>query len=159
MVKPTLMSFRTLLVPIVAALTVTGCGSRANLAPITGRVTLEGKPVPNMIINFTPLGETGGNGALGHTDADGRFKLLDARGETGAHVGEYKISFYPGASRTQQTDPALDVVSVPSRGGLPPIYLDPNQTPLRATVPRGGGTVELTLTQSGTGAAAKLSPP
>jgi hypothetical protein len=147
-----------LLATIAAALAIAGCGRGADLAPVTGRVTLEGKPVPNMIVNFTPLGDTGGNGALGHTDSDGRFMLLDARSEPGAHVGEYKISFYPGASRTQQTDPALDVISVPSRGGLPAVYLDPDNTPLRAAVPKGGASIELALTQSGTGAGVKVSP-
>lgn len=135
-----------------------GCSQATGLAPISGRVTLDDKPVPNMIVNFTPVGETPGNGALACTNDDGRFTLLDARGESGAHVGEYKVSFYPSASRTKQTDPALDVVSVPSRGGLPAIYLDPNQTPLRATVPQGGGTVKLVLTRTGAGATAKIIP-
>jgi len=103
----------------------TGCSGGAGLAPISGRVTLDDKPVPNMIVNFTPLGDTAGNGALGHTDADGRYTLLDARGEAGAYVGEYKVSFYPGVGRTKDTDPRLDVVSAPSKGGLPAIYLDP----------------------------------
>jgi len=143
---------------LMGAILAAGCSQSSGLAPITGRVTLDDKPVPNMIVNFTPLGETAGNGALGHTDAEGRYALLDARGEAGAYVGEYKVSFYPGASRTAQADPALDVVAVPSRGGLPPIYLDPNQTPLRATVPQGGGTIDLLLTRSGTGAAAKTTP-
>jgi hypothetical protein len=126
--------------------------------PVAGRVTLDDKPVPNMIVNFTPQGETAGNGALGHTDADGRYTLLDARGEAGAYVGEYKVSFYPGVGQTGPADPRLDVVSAPSRGGLPAIYLDPNQTPLRATVPKGGGTIELLLTKTGAGAAAKTTP-
>jgi hypothetical protein len=52
----------------------------------------------------------------------------------------------------------LDVVSAPSKGGLPAIYLDPNQTPLRATVPQGGGTIDLHLTKTGAGAAAKTTP-
>jgi hypothetical protein len=85
----------------VLVLTV-GCSGGSGLAPVTGRVTLDDKPVPNMIVNFTPLGETAGNGALGHTDADGRFTLLDARGEAGAYVGEYKVSFYPGVGQTKE---------------------------------------------------------
>ena len=143
---------------VLAAFVLAGCSEDSGLAPITGRVTLDDKPVPNMIVNFTPLGETAGNGALGHTDADGRFTLLDARGEAGAYVGEYKVSFYPGVGSTGPVDPRLDVVSAPSRGGLPAIYLDPNQTPLKATVPKGGGTIELVLTKSGSGAAAKVTP-
>ena len=141
-----------------ALLFTAGCSRGSGLAPVSGRVTLDEKPVPKMIVNFTPLGETGGNGALACTDDDGRFTLLDARGEKGAHVGEYKVSFYPALNRTKQVDPALDVVSAPSKSGLPAVYLDPNQTPLRANVPPGGGTIDLVLTRTGAGAAAKTAP-
>ena len=134
-----------------------GCTRNSGLAPISGRVTLEDKPVANMIVNFTPLGETAGNGALGCTNDEGRFTLLDARGEAGTYVGEYKVSLYPALNRNKPVDPALDVISFPSKSGLPAIYLDPNQTPLRATVPQGGGTIDLILTRSGTGATAKTS--
>jgi hypothetical protein len=50
-----------------------GCSQGSGLAPINGRVLLENKPVPDMIVNFTPMGKTEGNGALGCNDADGRF--------------------------------------------------------------------------------------
>jgi hypothetical protein len=140
------------------SLAALGCGQHSQLMPVTGRVLLEDKPVPNMIVNFTPLGDTAGNGALAHTDADGRFTVLDARGDAGAYAGEYKISFYPGVGRSNQTDPRFDVVSVPSQGGLPAIYLDPNQTPLRATIPQGGAAIEVLLTRSGTGASVKTTP-
>jgi len=155
---PLVLMHRLPLKLLLGVLLLGGCSARSELAPVQGRVTLDDKPVPNMIVNFTPLGETAGNGALAYTDAEGHFTLLDARGESGAYVGEYKVSFYPGANRAQPIDPRLDVVSAPSRGLLPAIYLDPNQTPLRATVPQGGGTIELVLTKSGVGASAKTIP-
>ena len=122
-----------------------GCNRGPDLAPVSGRVTYNGKAVGHMLINFTPLGETGGNGAVGCTDADGRYSLLDARGDKGAYVGEYQVSFYPTASPQVQADPALDVVSVPKRGTLPAIYMDPRQSPLRAKVPKGGDTIDFDL--------------
>jgi hypothetical protein len=134
-----------------------GCSKKSPLVPIAGRVTLDGKPVASMIVNFTPLGDTDGNGALGYTNDDGQFTLLDARGETGTYVGEYKVSFYPGLSPNKQIDPRLDVISVPSKGALPAIYLDPNHTPLIARVPKGGGSIDLLLTRTGAGATAKTS--
>src|SRR5262245_5494917 len=143
-----------LLTTILAA----GCSRASPLVPIAGRVTLEDKPVPNMIVNFTPLGETAGNGALGCTNDEGKYTLLDARGEAGAYIGEYKVSFYPALSRNKQVDPALDVISVPSKAGLPSIYMDPNLTPLRANVPKGGGTIDLVMTRTGSGAPAKPAP-
>jgi len=141
-----------------ASLVAAGCPQAPGLVPVSGRVTLDDKPVEQMIVNLTPLGDTQGNGALACTDSEGRFTLLDSRGAAGAYVGEYKVSFYPSAGRSKQKDPAMDVVSVPDPGGLPGIYMDPNSTPLRATVPQGGATIDFVLTRSGKGATTKTIP-
>src|SRR5262245_30272320 len=70
---------------------VSGCARGPNLVPVSGRVTLDGKPVTEMIVNFTPLGSTEGTGAIAGTDGDGRYTARDARGGQGAHAGEYMV--------------------------------------------------------------------
>jgi hypothetical protein len=145
-------------IALLALALAAGCNRGPELAPVEGRVTLEGQPVKKMIINFTPAGDTAGNGAMACTDDDGRFTLLDARGGTGAYAGEYTVSFYPSASPAVQADPALDVVLAPKRGAFPAIYLDPRGTPLKATVPKEGGTIDVILTRSGQGATTKTTP-
>src|SRR5262245_49154394 len=117
-----------------------GCNKSPTLVPVSGRVTLDGKPVKEMMVNFLPIGDTQGSGAIAHTDSDGQFTLLDMRGEAGVHVGDYKVSLYPGVgSKTKEGDPAEVVMF---RGGsVPGIYIDADQTPLRAIVPPGGGTI------------------
>jgi hypothetical protein len=125
---------------------------------VEGRVTLDGKPVSEMLINFQPVGNTGGTGAHAMTDTDGRFTLSDMRGGTGAHVGEYKVSFYPPLGRKKEGDPSTDVVTDGSKAGLPRIYLDAAKSPLRATIPEGGGTAEVILTASGKNTAVKFQP-
>lgn len=141
---------------VLLLFTGAGCAGKDPLVPVRGRITLDGKPLKDVIVTFTPIGDTRGNGALGGTDADGRFTLTDVRGSAGAVVGEYKVSLYPAPASSRRDDPA-DVVS---KGGLgvPAIYLDLNNTPLRATIPPGGGTVELLLTGSGKGATTKSVP-
>lgn len=134
-----------------------GCGRGSGLVAVGGRATLDGKAVKDMIVNFQPIGDTPGNGASGMTNADGQFTLTDMRGAAGAYAGEYKVSFYPSIGSKKQDDPA-DVVNPGRSGAVPGIYLDPNQTPLRATVPQGGGTIELLLTRSGKGATTKTTP-
>jgi hypothetical protein len=134
-----------------------GCSRGPDLVPVNGRVTLEGKPVKDMIVNFQPQGETAGNGALGMTDADGRFTLTDMRSAPGAHVGEYRVSFYPSLGSKKQ-DEAADVASTGRGSSIPAIYIDPSQSPLRATVPQGGGTIDISLTKSGKGATTKTTP-
>jgi hypothetical protein len=150
----------TSLTLLAAGLAITaGCGDGGpKLVPVEGRVTLDGKPVKEMLINFQPVGNTHGTGANGMTDADGKFTLIDSRGGTGAYAGEYKVSFYPPLGRKTEGDPSTDVVDDGSKRGLPKIYLDGDKTPLRATIPEGGGTAEIILTASGKDTAVKFQP-
>src|SRR5262245_19266440 len=140
---------------VCLVLLAAGCAGKEPLVPVRGRVTLDGKPVKEVVVTFTPVGDTKGSGSVGATDADGRFTLTDVRGSAGAYVGEYKVSLYPARTGTRPDDPA-DVVSK-GGGNVPAIYIDPNRTPLRATVPPAGGSVEILLTASGQGATAKFS--
>jgi hypothetical protein len=136
-----------------------GCGdSGPRLFPVVGRVTLNGKPVREMLINFQPVGNTHGNGAHAMTDTDGRFTLSDMRGGEGAYAGEYKVSFYPALGTKQEIDPSIDVVNDGSKSGLPRLYLDADKSPLRVTIPEGGGTADVILTGSGKDAAIKFQP-
>ena len=133
-----------------------GCSKESELMPVSGTVTLDGKPVSGMIVTFAPEGETDGNGALGYVDEKGHFTLRDARGEPGAHAGQYRISFYPALKPGMPVDDPAGVVAPPrGSGGLPSIYLDGFKSPVVATIPPGGATFEVLLTESGQGAAAK----
>ncbi|MEX2171192.1 MAG: hypothetical protein WD851_17865 [Pirellulales bacterium] len=134
-----------------------GCGdAEPELVPVRGRIMLQQKPVTEVIVNFAPVGNTAGSGALGATDKEGRFELTDVRGQKGAHPGDYKIHLYP-ASRPKQNDVPTDVVSV-GGGGISSIYIDPNNTPLRANVPPAGGHVDVALTSDGKDATTTTSP-
>jgi hypothetical protein len=148
----------TSLTVLAAGLAAAGCDGGPKLVPVEGRVTLDGQPVREMLINFQPVGDNPGTGAHAMTDADGRFALLDTRGGTGAYPGEYKVSFYPPLGRKKEGDPSTDVVTDGSKSGLPKVYLDADRSPLRATVPAGGGTAEVVLTASGKGAAVTVEP-
>ncbi len=111
-----------------------GHGSAINYPPIH---------YTTIIVTFTPTGNTLGNGALGGTDTDGTFTLVDVRGGQGAYAGEYKVSLYPTPSSDTAGLPT-DVVSS-GKAGIPSILLNPNKTPLRATVPETGAEVEVAL--------------
>src|SRR3954470_13519712 len=68
-----------------------GCSRKTNVVPVSGRVTLDGQPMPNVALNFGPI--TGGLDAAyasdGKTDANGRYslKLVDG-GQPGAMIGK-----------------------------------------------------------------------
>jgi hypothetical protein len=150
------MARYVLLAWIALAALTSGCGKRDDLVPVRGRVILDGQPVRKYSVSFIPTGKTLGNGALAGTDSDGRFTLIDVRGKPGIRVGEYKVSFYP-FSDSKEGDP-VDVVAPIKRGPIPTIFIDGNRTPLRATIPDEGATVEILLTKSGEGATVKVAP-
>lgn len=152
------MEFKLAYAVATALAAAVGCGSQNPvLAPVQGRVTLDGAPVANMAVKFTPIGSTKGSGALGGSDEDGNYALTDVRGGDGAHPGEYKVSFYPiNTAAGADDDPASVVASGSS--SVPPIFIDPVRTPLRATVPPQGGRVDILLTPTGEGATIKTVP-
>jgi hypothetical protein len=87
--------------PLLAtlALWAAGCGS-GQFAPVSGRVTLDDKPLPNAAITFQPVAPKGestpGPGSGGFTDADGRYTLKVIGPESrGAVVGKHKVRITP----------------------------------------------------------------
>jgi hypothetical protein len=71
-----------------------GCGE-ARIVPVSGRVTLGGRPVANAMVIFQPFSKerNPGPGSQGKTDGDGRFTLqLMTGARKGALVGPHKVS-------------------------------------------------------------------
>jgi hypothetical protein len=113
-----------LLSPAVAAIALTvllsGCGEH-ELAPVSGVVTLGGKPLARGVVNFQPISgnsENPGPGSTGITDEQGRYQLKTPDGVEGAVVGEHKVRIYSRnaeAPRVQDSDPQPTVELVPTR--------------------------------------------
>jgi prepilin-type N-terminal cleavage/methylation domain-containing protein len=95
-----------------------------------------------------------GNGKLA-TTVISTLRCPSDSGE-GAHMGEYKVSLYPTPSSKAAGLPT-DVVSS-GAAGIPALLMDPNNTPLRATVPASGAEVEIALTARGKGSAVNVKP-
>jgi len=74
------------MVCLASILAFCGCSrSGPDLAPVSGRVTLNGKPVENIKVMFHPDGEK--SPSLGRTDKDGAYLLRYKRGVEGGSVG------------------------------------------------------------------------
>ena len=71
---------------LCALVLLLGCGS-SNTQATTGTVTLDGEPLPDSEIIFTPEG--GGRPAVAMTDASGNFELIYTVGQEGAPPGKY----------------------------------------------------------------------
>jgi hypothetical protein len=72
-----------------------GCGDGPKFAPVSGVVTLNGKPYPHAAVTFQPLG-TGdnpnpGRGSAAYTDENGRFVLKTDDGRAGAVPGKHRV--------------------------------------------------------------------
>ncbi len=68
-----------------------GCGKSGGpqVAPVHGRVTLDGKPLPRGAVVFTvPGSSTSG----GRTDENGNYELIFKRGVMGAPVGINQVT-------------------------------------------------------------------
>ena len=138
----------------LALLTLAGCAGEASpLVPVEGTVTMEGQPVTEAVVTFTPIGHTLGNGALGGVDQAGHFSLTDVRGGEGAHPGTYRISIYPTPVGQGGTSNPADTVSI-GHQSIPPIYHNSKHTPLQVDVGADGAVVDVMLTPTGNGAQA-----
>jgi hypothetical protein len=84
----------------VAVLAI-GCSKGPyEIAAVSGRVTLNGEPLPGVAVMFTPMATEGninpGPGSYGVTDADGRYTLtLIGKEVSGAVVGKHKVRITP----------------------------------------------------------------
>src|SRR5262245_20460377 len=68
-----------------------GCDGRRTPVPVSGTVTLDGKPVDGAIVTFHLLGDDkDGRPVAGQTDKTGTFRLKTGN-EDGARPGEYKV--------------------------------------------------------------------
>ena len=87
-----LLQARFRLVAITVCLTSTliplwGCGGRDDLGTVSGRITLDGEPLPNAFVQFVPQESEGGTGN-GRTDASGEYSLMYSRTVKGAALGK-----------------------------------------------------------------------
>ena len=119
-----------------------GCSnSNHKSVPVSGRVTLYGKPLAGATIGFEPRSFPGeilaGPGSYGKTDADGRYELQMITGGRGGIVATHDVSI-----RT-------------ARGGMDaatgePIELEPERVPPAYLA---NGALTMTVPAEGTDAA------
>ncbi len=113
-----------------------GCGAGGpKPVQVSGKVTVDGQPVANVVVHFIALGDK--HVGTGRTAPDGTYTL-----ENGALPGVNKVYF----SVVQELPPGVDetalaagTVELPKpTSPIPPKYLDPQNPQLEFTVPPGG---------------------
>lgn len=147
--------WHTLVTCILLFLTA-GCGGRG-LGKVNGRVTVDGKPVPNGTIMFYP---EGAQGAVGSIAADGSYTLTTRKPGDGATIGKHKVAIHatnvgPGS---MQEPKSLDdeLKGSPANTGkilvagkvtwvVPEKYSTAEQSPLTAEVKAGANTINFDI--------------
>src|SRR3954470_11563339 len=104
---------------LLAAMVVAGgCTPSIKSVPVSGRVTLNGQPLANVALNFSPV--TGGDNAYaayGKTDDDGRYTLrLVENNQPGATAGKNRVTLNEstGAAESDGGGPAV-VLKLPAK--------------------------------------------
>jgi hypothetical protein len=146
---------------------VFGCGSNEiPLIAVSGKVTIDGKPLAFKKISFIPQPGTPGMGSGANTNKDGEFKLLAVRPGTtvdvyGVTPGKYKVVV------TEPVFPITDIDIVPAATGdgpapaiglpvakpvkksdaIPARYVKEETTPLLIEVSADTPTINLELTR------------
>jgi len=122
---------------IVCTPVIVGCDSRPyGLAPVSGVVTLDGKPIEKARVSFQPQGSTTnpGPGSYAFCDASGRYELKTIRDEPGAVPGPHAVRI---TSPRPRGDSASDSDIGPEfKDPIPPRYN--YRTELTFTVPEEG---------------------
>jgi hypothetical protein len=75
-----------------------GCGSGGKYAPVSGVVTIDGKPYGEAVVTFQPFATKDnpepGRGSSGDTDANGKFVLKTDDLKNGAVVGKHQVRIW-----------------------------------------------------------------
>ena len=127
------------LITIAVSATSPGCSPSSDV-PVSGRVTLDGKPLPGVHIGFQPIAKQGdqnpGTGSYALTDPNGQYTLLLVEGEKpGAVVGNHRVEI----TARSEIPPNIDVPKrPPPRIFVPAKYNQ--QSELTFEVPKGGTT-------------------
>jgi hypothetical protein len=106
----TLLSTRRVCLAIIVCVCLAqGCSSKkASLAPVSGKVTVDGQPVTSGQVSFFPAekkedaAKTGL--AAGNIESDGTY-TISTDGKKGAPLGKYKVSVTPSMMPTGDKAP------------------------------------------------------
>ena len=137
-----------LLIALLGAAMMLGCNSGGQrIAPVSGTVTYNGKPVPGAHVSFVPS-DGSSRAAEGLTDANGKFTLGTFSTSDGAVVGTHKIGVIangPARPARPGEGSGMPGETVPGPPLIPAKYFSPETSGITQEVKPGSNSVELTL--------------
>lgn len=146
----------------LAAFVLAGCsgaegGNQVDVYEVTGKVTLNGAPVANALVTFSPKANQ--PVATGRTDESGQYTLTTYAAGDGAAAGEYVALVYKdevdtsadsGPAAHDPNNPTPRSHAGPSRRTatkslVPQKYTSADQSDLKVTVKEGENNIPLDL--------------
>lgn len=132
------------------AATCLGCGKKGpETFSVAGRVTFEGKPVPEGRIVFYP---ERGRPAMANIEPDGVYRLTTFKPGDGAPAGRYRVTIdAKQVSAPTQAKSIQDEIRVGPAGPttvkwlVPEKYSNPDTSPLKAEVKPERNTIDFDL--------------
>lgn len=125
-----------------------GCSSKSSrpeLTPVSGTVTLDGKPLPDAEITFFLQAQSlpGYTASMGKTDAEGKYQLKFGA-DLGAVPGNFKVTvsrIVNESGAAVNAEEGVDLMQLEMQGlakqSLAEKYWDLDKTELTATVEKG----------------------
>lgn len=145
--------FSVTLLAVIGLSMPLGCGgSKFEFADVSGRVMLDGSPVPEAKVVFMPTarneGGESGPYSQGRTDAEGRFELatVEDSPRSGAVVGPHRVVVSTKRARLDPVNRDVEIVESPET--IPWQYTYYKRTPLSYDVPSGGSDAAELLLES-----------
>jgi len=127
----------------VAAIAILGCSKNPKYVPVSGVVTLNGKPYGKAAVSFQPVGTSEnpnpGRGSSAYTDDNGRF-VLSSDDNNGAVIGKHLVRITTRSGAQVEAQPGLGSPdNAPANRSTDPIPLEWNwQSEKQFDVPPGG---------------------
>lgn len=126
----------TSLLFLCSLLFLVGCGPDYKIVPVSGRITLDGKPLANATILTQPIGTkentTPGPGSISETDDDGNYELeFQHEVRVGAVPGPVRVKIVENAEKKVSSDDTVARV----RSKVP---LDYQEGKAEHTIPEDG---------------------
>ncbi|MBI1311182.1 carboxypeptidase regulatory-like domain-containing protein [bacterium] len=130
------MSVSKQLCVLAAAVTLAGCGGGPDVGSVSGVVTLDGKPLSEASILFTPV--EGGRASAATSDAQGNYQLQYTQAIDGALIGEHIVTIATGGEYYDKDGNEHE------REELVPDFYN-NSREYKQTVAAGSNTIDLKL--------------
>jgi hypothetical protein len=121
---------------------VWGCnnGDTPPLGQVSGKVTLDGKPIEGAFLQFEPV-DNGLPTAFGRTDKEGRYELWYSRGNRGASLGAALVRIRAFQDSNPDTGEKARPEVIPAKYNV--------RTDLKVDVTRGSQTHDFELKSGG----------